>query len=123
MDSVRVIERGDLSEASDMAIAKQVGEALMKAYPNHPWIVGVQGGGLIVRHMAIANAVTFALGKEGFSSLLPRNKLGTPTEITKTAVRFGGELLEAFGMKRGAWDGSEPIVPIGWNRRKTSGFQ
>lgn len=114
---IRIIEHGTPEEVSDLALAQQVGEALCRAYPNHPWIVGFQGGGLVVRHMSIANAMTFATGRDGFCSLLPRNKLGTPTELRMTVIRFGGELLEAFGLKRGPWDGSEPVVPAAWNKR------
>ena len=113
----------DAKELSDVRVAQQVGDALCKHYPNHPWIVGIQGGGLVLRHLSIAAEVYRMIGKEGFASLLPRNKLGTADEISKTAVRFGGELLEAFGLRRGAWDGTLPIVPDAWRRGKTGGFQ
>ena len=114
---IQVIEHGTLEEASDMALAKEVGEALSAAYPNHPWMVSFQGHALIVRHAVISNAMTFATGREGFGSLLPKDKLGTPTELRHTVIMFGGELLEAFGLKRGAWDGSEPVVPVAWRKR------
>ena len=81
-----------------------------------------QGGGIVVRHLAIAGAVANALGKEGFASLLPKNKLGTPDEIRESCIRFGGELLEAFELPRGAWDGREPQVPKAWRYKQTSNF-
>lgn len=112
----------DARELSDVDLAKQVGDALCRHYPDHPWIIGVQGGGLVVRHLAIASEVHRIIGKDGFGTLLPRDKMGTPTEVTKTAVRFGGELLEAFGLKRGKWDGTLPTVPRSWNRNKQQGF-
>lgn len=117
-----VMERGDPEEASLLAIAKQVGDALNQHYPNHPWVVGFQGGGVVIRHLAIANAVTMEIGRDGFSSLLPKNKLGTPKEIARSAVEFGGQLLELFGMARGPWHGEEPIVPASWRYKQTKGW-
>lgn len=119
---MKILEAGDADEASDMQLALQVGEALNRAYPHHPWTVGFQGRGLVIRHLSIASEVMRVIGREGFSSLLPREKLGTPKEITHTAVEFGGQLLEAFGLKRGAWDGSIPIVPRAWTHRKEKDF-
>lgn len=103
----------DAKELTDVGIAIEVGKALNAHYPDHPWVISVQGGGLVVRHLAIAGAVAMKTGREGFASLLPRDKLGTPASIALTAVRFGGELLEAFGLPRGRWDGREPVVPEG----------
>ena len=118
---MHVMEQGDPEEASQLEVAKQVGDALNRAYPNHPWIVGFQGGGIVVRHLVIAAEVAVAIGKEGFSSLLPLDRLGTPKEINASAVEFGGQLLETFSLKRGAWDGELPIVP-GWARGKQKDF-
>ena len=111
---MRILESGDPDEISDMQIALQVGEALNKHYPNHPWVVGFQGRGLVIRHLSIASEIMRVIGKEGFAACLPREKLGTPKEIERTAVEFGGRLLEAFGLPRGSWDGSLPIVPREW---------
>ena len=118
---MEIIERGEPQEASQMQIALAVGAALNAAYPNHPWLVGFQGGGIVVRHMAIAAAVERVIGKSGFASLLPADKLGTPHEIRRSAIEFGGQLLEAFGLRRGAWHGEDPIVP-NWRRGKQRDF-
>ena len=121
-ETFHVMERGEPEEASELAIAIAVGEALNSEYPNHPWVVGFQGGGIVVRHLIIAAEVEKVIGKGGFSSLLPKDRLGTPKEIRSSAIEFGGQLLETFGMKRGAWDGDEqPIVP-GWHRGKQKDF-
>lgn len=109
--SVGILERGNPDELSDQELAVRIGQELEKHYPNHPWIIGFQGRGLVLRHLAIASEVARVLGREGFASLLPREKLGTAKEVAHTAVMFGGELLEAFGLPRGAWDGRLPIVP------------
>lgn len=98
-----------------MQIAMQVGDALNQHYPYHPWVVSVQGRAIIIRHMAIAAEVAARIHREGFGSVLPADKLGTPREIVRSAVRFGGELLEAFSLPRGKWDGRDPICP-NWDR-------
>lgn len=121
-NGMHVMEHGDPEEASELAIAIAVGEALNDEYPNHPWVVGFQGGGIVVRHLIIAAEVEKVIGRGGFSSLLPRDKLGTPVEIRRSAIEFGGQLLETFGMPRGPWDGEcQPVVPV-WERGKQKDF-
>lgn len=117
----RVIEFGDADEFSDMQLAEYIGNELQKEYPNHPWIVGFQGRSLVIRHLSIASEVHRMIGREGFASLLPRNKLGSPKEIRKTVMEFGGSLLEAFGLPRGPWDGRLPVVPA-WKHKQTQNF-
>jgi len=119
---MHVMEQGDLEELSQLELAKQVGEALNKHYPDHPWIIGFQGGGIVIRHLGIAGAVAQELGVEGFSSLLPKNKLGTPKEIEQSCVTFGGAMLEAFGLKRGKWHGEDPMVPTAWKCKQRNNF-
>ena len=122
---IEVLEQGNEDEQSDQDIALQVGEALNKHYPNHPWLVGFQGHHVVIRHMAIADCVHVATGKQGFAAALPPSKLRTPKEIVQSAIRMGGQLLEAFRLPRGPWDGSDPICP-GYDRStpfKRHGFQ
>jgi hypothetical protein len=120
---MRLLEEGTPQELSDMEVAFRVGEALNKLYPDHPWLISFQGQGLVIRHMAIAQAVAEELGREGFASLLPREKLTTYRQTVDTAMRFGGELLEAFGLPRGKWDGRPPIVPGSWKYKQDRKFQ
>jgi hypothetical protein len=108
---MKLLEKGNADEASDQALAIRIGRILERVYPNHPWVVGFQGRGIVLRHLAIASEVHRVLGREGFSSLLPKDKLGTAKEVSKTTVKFAGELLEAFGLPRKGWDGRLPIVP------------
>lgn len=106
------IETGDADEVHDLDMAKAIGVALERTYPNHFWIVSFTGHALVVRHALITNYVTLATGKEGFGALLPRDKLGTTHEAVKAALKFAGSLLEAFKLPRGAWDGIVmPQVP------------
>jgi hypothetical protein len=121
MNEPRVLEFGDADELSDMELALEIGVILQKEYPNHPWIVGFQGRGLVIRHLGIASEVARVIGREGFATLLPREKLGTPKEVHHSAVMFAGQLLEAFGLPRGPWDGTPPTVP-NWKHRKERDF-
>jgi hypothetical protein len=118
---VEILEYGTPEEKSDQDLAMAVGEALNTHYPHHPWIVSFQSHGIIIRHMAIAQAVWFGLGRDGFATLIPK---GTKShkEIMRTALMFGGELLEAFSLPRGAWDGRPPTVPREWQRKKAEGW-
>lgn len=123
MTDLRVLEQGDEDEASDRDLAIQIGQVLEREYPNHPFIIGFQGRGLVIRHLAIASEMARIIGREGFATLLPREKLGTPKEVTHAAVMFAGELLEAFQLPRGAWDGRPPIVPTAWKYKQDRAFQ
>lgn len=123
MSDVRVVETGDADEASDRDLAIHIGQVLERHYPNHPFIIGFQGRGLVIRHLAIASEMARIIGREGFATLLPRDRLGTPKEVTNAAVSFAGELLEAFQLPRGAWDGRPPVVPTAWKYKQDRAFQ
>lgn len=106
------IERGDPDESRDLEMSSKIMEALLKAYPNHYWIVSFSGHALIVRHVLIASWIALQTGREGFGSLLPRSKLGTIREAQASAVKFAGSMLEAFKLPRGAWTGETlPVIP------------
>lgn len=119
---IRVLETGDADEVSDMKLAMEIGEILQKEYPSHPWVVGFQSRNLVVRHLSIASEVERLIGRSGFASLLPREKLGTPKEIRDSVVEFGGQLLEAFNLPRGPWDGRLPEVPLAWRHGQDGNF-
>lgn len=123
MTDVRVVEEGDPDEASDRDLAIHIGQALERQYPNHPFVIGFQGRGLIIRHLAIASEMARVIGREGFATMLPREKLGTPKQATHAAVMFAGEMLEAFQLPRAAWDGRLPIVPTAWKYKQDRAFQ
>ena len=40
----QVMEAGDPEELSQLELAQKVGDALNQSYPNHPWVIGFQGG-------------------------------------------------------------------------------
>jgi len=117
-----ILEHGNPDEVSDLEAAVRFGEALQKFYPNHPWVVGFQGGCLVLRHLNIAQMVKWKTGREGFSCLLPVNGRSTPKQLQQAAIEYGGRLLEAFALKRGAWDGEEqPRIPT-YNRGQDRNF-
>lgn len=106
------IERGEAHESRDLELAQRVMGALQKHYPNHYWVVSFTGGNLIIRHLLIAAFVSLECGRDGFATLLPRHKIGTVQEVEAAAIKFGGELLEAFKMPRGPYDGETmPTIP------------
>jgi hypothetical protein len=109
---MKILEHGDADEATDRNLALEIGKVLERKYPNHPWLVGFQGRALVIRHLAIASEVARVLGREGFCAMLPPDKMNTPTELSHTVMVFGGQLLEAFGLPRGEWDGRPPVVPV-----------
>jgi hypothetical protein len=112
MDHIVHIEKGDADEIRDLELAKAISEELARVYPNHFWLVSFAGHNLIIRHVLIASCVSLETGRDGFGSLLPRDKIGTVHEACKTAVKFAGALLEAFQLPRGAWDGTRmPVIP------------
>ena len=123
MSNISLLEVGNPDEASDRDLAIHIGQVLERHYPNHPFIIGFQGRGLVIRHLAIASEMHRVIGREGFATLLPREKLGTPKQVTHAAVMFAGELLEAFQLPRGAWDGRTPIVPSAWKYKQDRAFQ
>jgi hypothetical protein len=115
-----IIEVGDADESSDMQLAQRVGEALCRMYPDHPWLVSVQGRALVIRHLAIGQVVHEKIGREGFGAVLKPDDMRTHRQTVHMAMEFGGQLLEAFGLPRGRWDGSHPTVPKEWKRKQES---
>lgn len=118
---IEILEKGTPEEKSEQELAVSIGQALNKFYPNHPWIVSFQGGAIIVRHLAIGQAMSREIGREGFGAVMPKG-MKTPKEITKSAIEFGGMLLENFSLPRGPWDGREPIVPARYRHKQDGAF-
>ena len=115
--SIRVVEAGTEQEVLDLEKATEVAEILSKEYPNHPWVVYFQGRALIVRHMAIHDLVVLKLGQSGFGAVLKHGDAHSSSELRRQAILMGGQMLEAFHLPRGAWDGREPTLPSGWDKK------
>lgn len=114
--------KGNPDEQSDMQIARQVTHALNRHYPGHPWVISVQGGGLVLRHQMISLVAGAHLRREGFSYLMPRSKMGTAKQIEHSAVMAGGAMLELFRLPRSGDKGLLPQIPEDWKAKQTKGF-
>lgn len=122
MSEIRLIQPGDKDEALDLQKAKQVAETLEQHYPNHPWLISFQGRAIIIRHLAISDTCREELGRDGFGFVLKHLDSYSASQLAHNAVMGGGQMLEAFGLPRGAWDGRDPTVPSGWVRKKPETF-
>jgi hypothetical protein len=117
-----VIERGNADEVLDLEKALQVGQTLDKHYPGHPWMVSFQGRALIVRHAEINDFVWKQLGRDGFGFVLKHADTATASELAHKAMIAGGQMLEAFGVPRGAWRGDPIQAPAGWVKKRPETF-
>ena len=122
MSEVRLIEHGDADESLDLQKAQEVAETLERHYPNHPWLVSFQGRVLVVRHIVISDMVRDLLGRDGFGFVLKHLDTSGAKDLARKAVMAGGQMLEAFRLPRGAWQGETPTIPDGWRRGKPGTF-
>lgn len=117
-----ILERGDMNEALDLAKAQEVLDTLCQHYPLHLWQVSFQGRVLVVRHGLISDAVRRELGRDGFGFVLKHLDSYSASELAHNAMLAGGQMLEAFGYKRGAWDGSDPVIPSTFKYKQPETF-
>ena len=117
-----IVEAGDKSEVSDLAKAQEVLAKLCEHYPLHPWGVSFQGRVLVVRHELISQAVRWHLSRDGFGFVIKHIDSHSPKDLAHKAVMAGGEMLEAFGFKRGSWDGRDPVIPKTFKPRRPETF-
>lgn len=81
-------------------IAHMAASLLAKHYKNHLWSIGwLPGYALCIKNMGIGGDGY----KYGFT--VDVAKAATVSEIEKSVIYGGGELLERCGAPRGAWDG------------------
>lgn len=104
-----IVNPGEPHEASHLALALEISEVLKKHYPNHVWEVSFTGGALSVTTTPISAAASAALRRQGFGFKL-RPNITSRKEAVRAAIEAGGAMLELFGYRRGAWDGSDPII-------------
>jgi len=122
MSEIRLVEPGEANESLDLQKAHEVASTLEKHYPNHPWLVSFQGRVLVVRHLAISDCVRVDGGRDGFGFVLKHLDSYSSSDLAKNAVMAGGQMLEAFGLPRGRWDGTEPKLPSNWKRKQPKTF-
>lgn len=87
------------AESSQMElIAKMAAMKLSEHYPSHVWMVGwAPGMTLVIKNMAIDD------GRYGFT--VDAARAASVSELERSIVYGGGELLERCGVPRGAWNG------------------
>ncbi len=126
-----VMEAGDPDEQSDMAVAQQVAHALNRHYPDYLWQISVQGRGLVLRNHSISMVAAAFLRREGFSFLMPREKMTTPKDIETSAINAGGAMLELFSLPRGRAPIPDPdalaasglvVIPADWKQGQQKKF-
>lgn len=82
------------NDAMDLALSKDLGEALNSQYPGHLWGVRVQG------EQGIATIHNLMLSAEwGYVLLL--SKSYSASDLRQRAIKAGGEILERFKVVRG----------------------
>jgi hypothetical protein len=79
------------------AYAKEAAEALVAAYPNHPWWVECKSGCLIIKHRE-ASGFRNTVGMVRHTAALDHDARARKRDIVMKA----GEMLERAGLKRGA---------------------
>ena len=89
--------------------AVTIGQTLTQHYPGHMWMVGWQGGSIVVRNASISTDYGFYIHPD---------QSATTSELAKKAVMYGGELLERARMKRGAWNGDFATKLDGEDKRR-----
>jgi len=86
------VAKADVFKATDHTLAKNVAEKLEEKYPGWLWAVNVMDGVLSVKSMRLS-------GNWGF--VLHTDKIDNDY---KMVVMAGGEILERFRQKRGAFN-------------------
>lgn len=124
MSEQLIIERGDENEALDLMKAQEVMETLQRHYPFHPWEVSFQGRVLVIRHLILSEAMRWQCGSigVGVGFVIKHLNSYSSSELEHNSMLMGGQLLEMFGWKRGAWDGSLPKIPSTFKRNRPETF-
>ena len=87
-------EYTEQQDTYDLAMSKEIAEALNQQYPGHLWAVRVQG------EYGVASIHNLMLsGEWGYRLLLDKNY--SVSDLRTRAIKACGEILERFNVKRG----------------------
>lgn len=87
-------EHAEKQNMLDMALSKDVAEALNEHYPGHLWAVNCQGeNGIMTIHNLMLS------GQWGFTLKLDNSY--SASDLRKRAIMAGGEILERYKVSRG----------------------
>jgi len=87
-----IIHEGTMQEATDMALAKEVGDLLYKHYPQYLWAIETPDHCVVIR---LLDAPI-----QGLCMFLNRKDMDDPARWRKMVVMLGGEFLERCGVSR-----------------------
>lgn len=86
----------DAQDVRDIAMCKEVGEALHEHYPGHAWAVYCAGGMLHIKNLRLSNRYGMALKMSGLTDANVRKR---------KVIRSAGEFLERAGWSRAGFEG------------------
>ncbi len=86
-------------ELHDIGMAKEIAETLHEHYPGHAWAVFIRDGLVWIKNFA--NPDPNILDK---CMVMYYNNLGDAGVRKRKVIMAGGEYLERFSMKRGAYE-------------------
>ena len=95
-----IIEQADLERmrvvANDVSIGRRVYEILARHYPGHLWMVWPSShrGILVIRNYALSQKAGAAL---------KLSNIKNEADLERRVMRMGGEFLERFDLRRGAY--------------------
>lgn len=99
MDQVQLVTLEE-SNVADFDTAKQVAERLHALYPGHMWAVHCQWaqGILTIRNLALPAQ---------YGYIVKILEVWSASELMRQAMTAGGEILERYRLRRGAFHGDE----------------
>lgn len=81
--------------ANELVMAKGAAETLHRNYPGHLWAVAIEGPRLIIKNLALA-------GDMGYALFIPQ--MYSSSSLDKDVMKAGGEILERYRQARGQVD-------------------
>lgn len=81
--------------ANELLMAKGAAELLHRHYPGHLWAVAIEGARLLIKNLALAGDMGYALFIQ---------KIYSASSLDRDVIKAGGEILERYRQARGKVD-------------------
>ena len=94
-------------DPSNLMMAKELGEYLASAYPNHSWHVRIDGGIVVVKNMAVSGTIGMVRHFKDIAHDAKTRKhdiliaAGELLERARLRREYGGEHVDRFDSERG----------------------
>ena len=90
----RDLDGSDIVDPIDQQICEIVARTLQQHYPGHDWLIQAdrKKGMIDIRNVSLDGALGCRIKMGSYA---------TSSELEKTAMRYGGEILERFHVERG----------------------